>query len=111
MSDPENGPESDLGPMPEPTIESGEPNPGGVDAIDADSGPIAIPDLTPEENPAVDDQVPDSLVEQMSGEEDTSTKATRDDTGTSSDTDDETGDGGDSGVDGTPDQPEEDAPV
>ncbi len=67
---------SDLGPQPEPEIEPGEPNPGGVDAIDADSGPIAIPDLTPDENPAVDDEVPDSLVEQMEGEEDTSTKAT-----------------------------------
>ena len=72
---------SDLGPMPDPEIEPGEPNPGGVDAIDADSGPITIPDLTPDENPAVDDQVPDSLVEQMSGDEDTSTEATRSDDG------------------------------
>ena len=68
---------SDLGPMPAPEIEPGEPNPGGVDAIDDDSGPVAIPDLTPEENPAVDDHVPDSLVEQMSGDEDTSTRATK----------------------------------
>jgi hypothetical protein len=72
---------SDLGPMPDPEIEPGEPNPGGADAIDDDSGPIAIPDLTPDENPAVDDQVPDSLVEQMSGDEDTSTKATESDDG------------------------------
>ena len=67
---------SDLGPMPDPEIEPGEPNPGGVDAISDDSGPVAIPDLTPEENPAVDDQVPDSLLDQVSGDEDTSTKAT-----------------------------------
>ena len=72
---------SDLGPQPEPRIEPGEPNPGGVDAITDDSGPVAIPDLTPEENPAVDDKVPDSLVEQMSGDEDTETKATASDDG------------------------------
>ncbi|GAB6986253.1 hypothetical protein [Nocardioides pyridinolyticus] len=86
---------SDLGPMPDPEIEPGEPNPGGVDAIDADTGPVAIPDLTPDENPAVDDQVPDSLVEQMSGGEDTSTKAT------------ESADG----ETGEPDEPEEESPV
>ena len=34
----------DLGPKPEPEIEPGEPNPGGVDAIDADDAP---PDACP----------------------------------------------------------------
>lgn len=85
-------PEDDLGPKPEPQIEPGEPNPGGVDAIDADSGPIAIPDLTPDENPSIDDKTPDSLVEQMSGSEDTSTKATRSE-------------------DGEDDEPEEESPA
>ena len=69
----------ELGPIPEPRIEPGEPNPGGVDAVTEDSGPILIPDLTPDENPAIDDQTPDSLVEQMRGSEDTTTKATQGD--------------------------------
>jgi hypothetical protein len=68
----------DLGPMPEPQIEPGEPNPGGVDALDDFSGPIAIPDLTPEENPAIDDRAPDAVMEAVSDSEDTSTEATRD---------------------------------
>ena len=67
---------SDLGPMPTPQVEPGEPNPGGVDAIEDDSGPIVIPDLTPEENPAIEDKAPDPLVEEVSGSEDTSTSST-----------------------------------
>ena len=69
---------SDLGPMPEPKVEPGEPNPGGVDAIDDDSGPLAIPDLTPEENPSLDEKAPDTVMAQVTEGEDTSTKATRD---------------------------------
>ena len=68
---------SDLGPMPTPKIEPGEPQPGGVDAIDDDSGPILIPDLTPEENPAIEEKAPDPLVAEVGGGEDTSTAATR----------------------------------
>jgi len=68
---------SDLGPMPTPRVEPGEPNPGGVDAIEDDSGPIVIPDLTPEENPAIEDKAPDPVVEEVGGSEDTSTTATR----------------------------------
>lgn len=77
--------DTDLGPMPDPVIEPGEPNPGGVDALDDDSGPIAIPDLTPAENPALDDKAPDALKEQVSDSEDTSTEAT--DSGPEDDTD------------------------
>jgi hypothetical protein len=62
--------------MPEPEIEPGEPNPGGVDAIQDDSGPIAIPDLTPAENPALDEKAPDPVKEEVSDSEDTSTEAT-----------------------------------
>jgi hypothetical protein len=62
--------------MPDPVIEPGEPNPGGVDSIDDFSGPIAIPDLTPEENPAIDDRVPDDVKKEVSDSEDTSTQAT-----------------------------------
>jgi len=77
----------DLGPQPEPVIEPGEPNPGGVDAVDeADGvdGERAEPDpdsrdLDPENNPAVEDVLPDEMFEM----EDTSTEATEDDEGKS----------------------------
>jgi hypothetical protein len=65
-----------LGPKPEPQIDPGEPNPGGVDAVDAHSGPIAIPDLTVDENPAMDDKG-ETVKEGVREGEDTSTEATR----------------------------------
>lgn len=68
----------DLGPMPEPKIEPGEPHPGGVDAIDDDSGPIMIPDLLPHENPAIEERAPETIRQEVEEGEDTSTKATRD---------------------------------
>ena len=49
----------DLGPKPEPKIEPGEPNPGGVDA---------------DRNPAVEDEAPDELQQP----DDTDTEATTD---------------------------------
>ncbi|MFA6299441.1 MAG: hypothetical protein WC642_09760 [Nocardioides sp.] len=67
-------PDADLGPKPEPEIEPGEPNPGGVDAVshdDGDAQPVPA-DLTPEDNPAVEDALPDEMKEG----EDTSTEAT-----------------------------------
>ena len=67
---------SDLGPQPEPEIEPGEPNPGGVDAV-PENGDRTVPDLSPEENPAIEEKAPDPLKES----EDTSTKATRSDEG------------------------------
>ncbi|MCW2792108.1 MAG: hypothetical protein JWO76_1206 [Nocardioides sp.] len=65
----------DLGPRPDPKIEPGEPNPGGVDAIDGGDEPEpTIPDLPTDKNPAVEDAAPDELKEG----EDTSTQATDD---------------------------------
>ena len=66
----------DLGPMPEPEIEPGEPAPGGVDAIEDDeTDHPTTRDLSTKDNPAVDDvEVPDEMQEG----EDTSTQATRD---------------------------------
>jgi hypothetical protein len=66
----------DLGPMPEPEIEPGEPAPGGADAIEDDgAGDPTTRDLSTKDNPAVDDvEVPDEMQEG----EDTSTQATRD---------------------------------
>jgi hypothetical protein len=63
----------DLGPQPEPEIEPGEPNPGGVDAV-PENGNRMVPDLSPDENPAIEDRAPEPLKEG----EDTSTEATRD---------------------------------
>ena len=76
---------TDLGPQPEPQIEPGEPNPGGPDAIDDFSGPIAIPDLTPAENPALEDKAPETVRQEVSDSEDTSTEATEDEDGSDAD--------------------------
>jgi len=67
---------ADLGPMPEPRIEPGEPAPGGVDALPE---PVVhlIPDLGVTENPALEDKAPDAVVDEVDDGEDTSTKATR----------------------------------
>lgn len=90
MSEHEN--DSDLGPKPDAQIEPGEPDPGGVDAtpnsdgVDgetADSRPL-VRDADPQDNPAVEDALPDEIKES----EDTSTEATESDESTD---DDDTG--------------------
>ncbi len=65
---------SDLGPKPDPQIEPGEPNPGGIDALPEE--PENIPADPPfADNPAVDaEAAPDAIAEG----EDTTTEATRD---------------------------------
>lgn len=70
MSDP-----TDLGAKPEPEIEPGEPNPGGVDAV-AQTDEAIPADLSTAENPAVDAA---TTPDELQGGEDTSTEATRDD--------------------------------
>jgi hypothetical protein len=72
--------DDELGPKPEPEIEPGEPNPGGVDAIDGGANGM-IPDLSPEENPAIEDKAPETVMQEVSEGEDTSTEATRDEDG------------------------------
>ena len=53
----------DIGPQPTPVTEPGDPNPGGVDAID-DTDSLPLPaDLDPDHNPQVDDVVPDEITE------------------------------------------------
>ncbi|WP_244931553.1 hypothetical protein [Nocardioides sp. W7] len=75
MTDPTDQTDTaDLGPMPEPEIEPGEPNPGGVDAIPETD--VALPaDLSTAENPAVDAE---TTPDEIQGGEDTSTEATKD---------------------------------
>jgi hypothetical protein len=63
---------ADLGPKPEPQIEPREPNPGGADAIEENDGPLAVPNLMPDRNPAIEDEAPDELSET----EDTSNEGT-----------------------------------
>ena len=83
---------SDLGPLPEPRIEPGEPNPGGVDAL-PEVEDHAIPDLSPATNVALDEKTSDSgsdsgsesakesVKDEMTEGEDTSTVATRSEDG------------------------------
>jgi hypothetical protein len=76
-------PDKDLGPKPDAEIEPGEPNPGGVDAVNGGDGvdnetaePNPDPrDLDPKNNPAVEDALPDDLTRT----EDTDTQATKGD--------------------------------
>lgn len=77
---PEHESQSDLGPKPDAQIEPGEPNPGGADAtpnsdgVDCetvDAEPLSR-DPDPDDNPAVEDSIPDEVKEP----EDTSTEAT-----------------------------------
>lgn len=72
MTDPSEP--ADLGAMPEPEIEPGEPNPGGIDAVPAVDEVIPA-DLSTAENPAVDTA---ATPDELQGGEDTSTEATRD---------------------------------
>lgn len=54
----------DLGPLPEPVIEDKEPNPGGADAVSGDAEDANLArDLGPEDNPAVDDVLPEEIAE------------------------------------------------
>lgn len=60
----------ELGPQPDPVIEEKEPNPGGPDAINNDTGSdsptddqVLARDLDPSSNPAADEHVPDEITE------------------------------------------------
>ena len=77
MSDDQPTQTGDLGDQPEPRIEPGETNPGGVDALPQDDENVAA-DLDPAKNPAVDES-PDPLKAAFSGGEDTDTEATKSD--------------------------------
>lgn len=54
----------DLPPMPEPTAEEPQLQPGGVDAIEEDPADEGLSrDLHPDDNPAVDDILPEEIAE------------------------------------------------
>jgi hypothetical protein len=77
MSDDQPTQTGDLGAMPDPDIEPGEPNPGGADALPEEDDNVPA-DLDPERNPAIEES-PDSLKAAFSEGEDTDTQATRSD--------------------------------
>ncbi len=52
----------ELGDRPAPEVESAEPAPGGVDAIDGEDPDPVVPDLSPRDNPAVE-AAPEELAE------------------------------------------------
>ncbi|MBD3923325.1 hypothetical protein IEZ26_01720 [Nocardioides cavernae] len=54
----------ELSPMPEPYAEEPQLVPGGVDALEEDPADAGLPrDLDPDDNPAVDDVLPDEIAE------------------------------------------------
>jgi hypothetical protein len=54
----------ELSPMPEPYAEEPQLVPGGVDALDDDPADAGLArDLNPDDNPAVDDALPDEIAE------------------------------------------------
>ena len=56
--------DDDLSPMPTPYAEEPQLVPGGVDAIEDDPADNGLPrDLSTDDNPAVDDTVPDEIAQ------------------------------------------------
>jgi hypothetical protein len=56
--------DEELSPMPEPYAEEPQLVPGGVDALDDDPADAGLArDLNPDDNPAVDDVLPDEIAE------------------------------------------------
>ena len=54
----------ELSPMPEPYAEEPQLVPGGVDALEEDPADTGLArDLNPDDNPAVDDVLPDAIAE------------------------------------------------
>lgn len=89
---------SDLGPMPKPTAEEPQLIPGGTDALDdpekyggATPGAAVSRDQDPENNPSIEDVVPDEIKKpddkkQEPDDEDAEEAGTTEDTGSTTDT-------------------------
>ena len=72
--------EDTLGPIPEPTAEEPQLVPGGTDAIVHDEADTGLPrDLDPDENPAVDDALPDEVAERDEKKQEPDDDSTGDD--------------------------------
>ena len=56
--------DEELSPMPEPYTEEPQLVPGGIDALEEDPADTGLArDLSPDDNPAVDDVLPDEIAE------------------------------------------------
>lgn len=77
MSDEQPTQTGELGAQPEPEIEPGEVNPGGVDALPQDDENVPA-DLGPDTNPEIEES-PDPLKRVLAEGEDTDTEATKSD--------------------------------
>ena len=88
----------DLSPMPTPTTEDPELYPGGVDALADDPADNGLGrDLSPEDNPAVDDVLPDEISEPDDKSQAPEGKADDAESGTTSDEEAGNADGPDAG--------------
>lgn len=82
----------DLSPMPTPTSEDPELYPGGVDALDDDPADNGLGrDLSPDDNPAVDDVLPDEIAEPDDKSQEPDGKSEDADSGTTADDDPDAG--------------------
>jgi hypothetical protein len=97
----------DLSPMPTPVTEEPELVPGGVDAIEEDPADNGLGrDLDPDDNPAVDDAMPDEISQpddkkqEPDGAEDHESDTTRDSAATTGEPE-----AGQEAEDGSPEPP------
>jgi hypothetical protein len=86
MSDEQPTQTGDLGEMPDPEVEPGEPNPGGADALPEEDDNVPA-DLGPETNPAIE-ETPDPMKRVLEEGEDTETEATKSEDGEDEDSSD-----------------------
>lgn len=97
--------DQDLSPMPTPTTEDPELYPGGVDALADDPADNGLGrDLSPEDNPAVDDVLPDAISEPDEKSQAPDGKADDAESGTTSD-DPDGPDAGQTAEDGSAEPP------
>ncbi|WP_374458096.1 hypothetical protein [Nocardioides sp.] len=99
--------DNDLGPIPEPTTQEPELYPGGADALAVDPADDGLGrDLDPDDNPAVDDTVPDEISQpddkqqEPDGSEDEESDTTRDSAATTGEPE-----AGQEAEDGSPEPP------
>lgn len=99
--------DDDLSPMPTPYAEEPQLVPGGVDAIEDDPADTNLPrDLSTDDNPAVDDTVPDEISQaddkrqEPDGSEDEESDTTRDSAATTGEPE-----AGQEAEDGSPEPP------
>jgi hypothetical protein len=96
----------DLSPMPTPTTEDPELYPGGVDALADDPEDFGLSrDLSPDDNPAVDDALPDEISQPDDKSQAPEGKADDAESGTTADSDEDGPDAGQTAEDGSAEPP------